>query len=470
LPAFPLERLPAAWAAWARETAACAGAPVDYVALGLLAAVAGVAGAGVRAAPLPSWREPLVLWQCAVGGSGSGKSAALAATRRLVDALDGADNDDRTAPQRIVSEATVRALAGVVARNPGGNGVVLWRDELLAWLPGRGRARAGWQEAWSAAPIVVNRGVTAARLRLKHFPVSVIGGARPAALARALKGADDGMAARFLYAWPAKPAWVPFAERLAPDDELALERFERLAGWVGTAEAPLVLAMDKEAVALFERYCRRQHTNAPDDESPFADWLAKAGSQIARLAGVLELLDWSQVVRAAPPYVIRHETLRNAIALWHFYFKPHAEAALALALPGPREDALAKVIRWLKKTCATEVSREDIRASALARTVDARGADEIIARLEEMGVLVREAAGATRGRGRRPVRWRVCAASSANPGNSPEGEKAPSNGHPSHLRTPSTGKSGTAAAEDAAWQTSDLKEAMRLVKMLEASP
>jgi hypothetical protein len=359
----------------------------------------------------------------------------------------------------------VRALAGVIARNPGGNGVVLWRDELLAWLPGRGRARAGWQEAWNAAPIVVNRGVTAARLKLKHFPVSVIGGTRPAALARALKGSDDSMAARFLYAWPARPAWVPFAERRAPDDELAQERFERLAGWVGTADAPLVLAMDKEAAALFERYCRRQHTNAPDDESPFSDWLAKAGSQIARLAGVLELLDWSQVVRAAPPHVIRHETLRNAIALWHFYFKPHAEAALALALPGPREDALARVIRWLKKTCATEVSREDIRASALARTVDARGADEIIARLEEMGVLVREAPGATRGRGRRPARWRVCGASTAIPGNSPEAEKAPSNGHPSHLRTPSTGKSGKSAAprwfEEPLPPDFDLREVIR---------
>jgi hypothetical protein len=315
----------------------------------------------------------------------------------------------------------------------------VWRDELQAWLPGRGRARAGWQEAWSAAPIVVNRGVTAARLKLKHFPVSVIGGTRPNALARALKGADDGMAARFLYAWPAHPAWVPFAERHAPDEELALERFERIASWVGTADAPLVLAMDQKAAELFERYCRYRHRHAADDESPFADWLAKAGSQIARLAGVLELLDWSQVARAAPPPGIRHETLRHAIALWHFYFKPHAQAALALALPGPREDALARVIRWLKKTCASEVSRENIRESALARTVDARGADEIIARLEEMGVLARQST--SRGRGRPPARWRVCAAPGANPGNSAEAGKAPQNGHPSHLCTPSPGNS-----------------------------
>ena len=137
-----MERLPASWASWARETAACAGAPVDYVALGLFAAVAGVAGAGVRAAPLTGWREPLVLWQCAVGPSGAGKSAALAATRKLIDALDddGVDANDKTVPQHIVGEATLRALAGVVARN---------------------------------------RGAAAAQLRLKRLPVSVIGSTRP---------------------------------------------------------------------------------------------------------------------------------------------------------------------------------------------------------------------------------------------------------------------------------------------------
>jgi hypothetical protein len=158
---------------------------------------------------------------------------------------------------------------------------------------------------------------------------------------------------------------------------------------------------------------------------------------MARLAGVLALLDWSEVPRAALPSTIGRETVERAIALWHHYFRPHAEAALGLALPGPREDALARVIRWLKATGATEVSREDIRASALTRTVDARGADAVIARLEEMGVLVRERS--RRGNGRPPMRWRVAPALSGNPD---EGEEAPPNGPPSHLRTPPTGNPG----------------------------
>jgi hypothetical protein len=59
----------------------------------------------------PIYLSSLMLWQCAIGGSGSGKSAALAARRRLIDGLDDSDEDD-DGPQRVVSEATLRALAG----------------------------------------------------------------------------------------------------------------------------------------------------------------------------------------------------------------------------------------------------------------------------------------------------------------------------------------------------------------------
>src|SRR5262245_42090544 len=46
VPAFPLDLLPPFWRAWLGDTARAADAPVDYVALSLLAAVAGLGGAG----------------------------------------------------------------------------------------------------------------------------------------------------------------------------------------------------------------------------------------------------------------------------------------------------------------------------------------------------------------------------------------------------------------------------------------
>jgi hypothetical protein len=140
-----------------------------------------------------------------------------------------------------------------------------------------------------------------------------------------------------------------------------------------------------------------------------AEWLAKAGSQVARLAGVLALLEWSAEARhTVPPAVIGRATVKRAIALWEAYFKPHAEAVFRLVLHGP--DGLARrVVRWLKAQGVASVSREDIRAVALARAVDARGADAVIARLEEAGVLVREVTVAGRSGGPRPLRWRVAA-------------------------------------------------------------
>jgi hypothetical protein len=139
LPAFPVGCLPEGWARWAVDAAARTGTAPDHVALGLLAAVAGTAGAGVVAQPIPGWREPLVLWQCAVGPSGPARSAALGAGRGLIDTLD--DDEEGQAPrQRVVGEGTLKTVAKVVARNL--NGVVVWRDELAAWLPRGARPRA----------------------------------------------------------------------------------------------------------------------------------------------------------------------------------------------------------------------------------------------------------------------------------------------------------------------------------------
>ena len=98
VPEFPLTRLPRPWRDWVADTARLAGAPTDYVAQALFAAVAGVCGAGVAAEVTPSWSEPLVLWQALVGGPSSGKSPALAAVRRLLGPIEDAlrsDDDKR---------------------------------------------------------------------------------------------------------------------------------------------------------------------------------------------------------------------------------------------------------------------------------------------------------------------------------------------------------------------------------------
>src|SRR5262245_1324584 len=58
VPAFPLDVLPDFWRDWVSDTAKATAAPVDYVAQSLLAAVAGLCGAGVVVRLGPRWDEP----------------------------------------------------------------------------------------------------------------------------------------------------------------------------------------------------------------------------------------------------------------------------------------------------------------------------------------------------------------------------------------------------------------------------
>ena len=243
--------MPAAWRAWAQDAAEATGAPIDYIVQGLVSAVAAVSAAGVMAEVHPAWHEPLITWNTAVGAPSSGKSPALMAARQLLDRIEEhrragdaerkrahntqaerakavlakwveeckeAVKKGKAVPQQpddavfesafipsqiVVSDATIEALADVVSGNP--QGILLRRDELAAWLSNLGRYanggsdRAQFLEAWAAAPVTINRRSRLEPLILKRFPVSIVGGIQPDRLAEAIEGADDGMAARFLY-------------------------------------------------------------------------------------------------------------------------------------------------------------------------------------------------------------------------------------------------------------------------------
>src|SRR5260370_21513470 len=86
-PAFPLELLPQPWRGWVADTAIGAGAPSAYVAQALLAAVAGLSGAGAVVRIAPAWTEPLVLWQALVRRASSRQAPALGPVRPFLAPL-----------------------------------------------------------------------------------------------------------------------------------------------------------------------------------------------------------------------------------------------------------------------------------------------------------------------------------------------------------------------------------------------
>ena len=451
IPVFPVHVLPTTWAQWASDAAESTGAPIDYVAQGLLASVAAVSGAGIEAEVNLGWREPLVLWSALVGVSPCAARRLIEPIEQEMRARDGerqrehdtnveqarvledkwegeceaalergapaplkpaeaAFGEDFVPSQIVVADATIEALVDVVAGNP--RGVVLWRDELAAWLGNLGRYSNGsdrpqYLEAWAAASVTINRKSRRGPLHIGRFPVSIVGSIQPDRITEALQGADDGMAARFLYVWPAPPKYRSILTCRTADNGTAQERLKKIASIAGTAEHPRILQLSGEAQALLDVFLSDLHVEALNNDGLEAGFLGKGRGTVVRLAAALALLRWSEAESVHGPDVIDLDSMRDAAGLWADYFRSHARAVFSQAGATGRDRHLRKTIRWLRTSRIEELSREDVRCTALGRAVDAEGADRIIARLVAGQVLRQVKSGSWGGRGRPALRWSV---------------------------------------------------------------
>jgi hypothetical protein len=398
VPTFPLDALPSPWRTWIDDTARSVNVPADYVAQAVLAAVAGVCGAGVWVRVSSVWSDPLWLWLAVVGAPSSGKSPALAPVRRLLNALDkesaaagGAEGHAPTRKRRppgIVDRGSVETLLDSAFGNQ--RGVVLWRDE----------------PAGCFAPLVARGAVRA----LDPFPISILGALEPDRLAAALQRGEESLAARFLYAWPALPPFRPLAERTPARDDEALALLRAIRGMAGTMAEPLCLALDAGALATLDSFLGRLHAERCGAEGLLAAWLGKGPGLVPRLAGVLHLLNWSAAQASDPSIAlgdIDQGAIERAIALWRGYFRPHAKAFFGRVAPADLDARARRVVHWLKASGRSEVSREDVRRTALGQTVNASEADQVLSRLTKASVL-RPLARETRPQGGRPaLRWEV---------------------------------------------------------------
>ena len=353
LPAFPLQVFPAQWREWVKDAAQWAGSSEDYIAQALLASVAGLCGQGVSARITEAWSEPVILWQALVGGPSSGKTPALEWLRRPLGTVERVMAREGGAPV-VVSDAALPALEKAVAKRR--QGVLLWRDEPTAWMAGLGRKsrrdesrRGAFFDTWGAIGLPWGRDKTA---------VSIVGSLDPERLDAALEGTGDGLAARFLYAWPG-PAPYRSLRALKPtrEDE-AVNALQRIARAVGTPEKPLVLSFEDRAVTAFDRSLELLHPETLKAEGFMAGWLGKGRGTVARLAAVLALLDWTanRPSNAPPPTVITTHHLCAAWDLWERYYRPHAQAVFDRAGPadGDRQGKhkarqhARRVIGWIR--------------------------------------------------------------------------------------------------------------------------
>jgi hypothetical protein len=340
----------------------------------------------------------LWLWLAVVGAPSSGKSPALVPVRRLLAALDSesaaAGKIARAAPaakrrrRGIVDRDSVETLLDRALVNQ--RGVILWRDE----------------PAGCFAPLVANGAVR----DLDQFPVSILGALEPDRLAAVLQRGEESLAARFLYAWPALPPFRPLAERKPARDDEALALLRAIRSLAGTMAEPLCLALDGGALAALDAFLAGLHAERGAAEGLLAAWLGKGPGLVPRLAGVLHLLNWSANQASDPSIAlgdIDQGAVERAIALWCGYFRPHAKAFFDRVAPADLDARARRVVRWLKASGRGEVSREDVRRTALGQTVNASEADRVLVRLTKAFVLRPMAPEARPQRGRPAQRWEV---------------------------------------------------------------
>jgi len=400
-PALPLSDVfPPGWASWIEAAAESKGAPPDYVALALLSVAGALIGNARWANPWDGWQEPPAINAALIGNPSAGKSPALdavttplaeievvinedwkerrrehstdkvaAADRRArwekevktavglgnVPPVMPADADEPDAPQRrriLSTDPTVAKAERMSAANP--RGLVLVRDELAGWLAGMdrfangaGSDRAFWLQAYGGrhwSPDRVKDGD--AEISVPNLTWSIVGGIQPDRLASLLlAGDDDGLAARFLYTWPA-----PQKPR-RPRDGLAVARardwLARLRTLPWTPPAPLLVPFAPAAQAALQIW--REEVAGMEEGSAglFLSWLGKLPGFAVRLSLIFAHLAWCEHGRGDPPGEVQEADMLRALAFLSGYAVPMARRCFGeAALPEAERDA-RRLARWL---------------------------------------------------------------------------------------------------------------------------
>jgi putative DNA primase/helicase len=261
---FDYELLPAALRPWVQDIVERTQCPPDYVAVGVMVALAGVVGRriGIRPKRNDDWLVVPNLWGATIGRPGVLKTPALrqsiAPLQRLeIEAKEEfsakvieheaqmmvaeagrrncekeiakalSNGDDAMAIARaaisegpppvirrrfLVNDSTVEKLGELLNENP--TGLTAFRDELIGLLrsldkEGQEGARAFYLEAWAGDGSFIYDRIGRGTIDIKATTLSIIGSIQPGRLGEYLRGAvrggadDDGLLQRFqLVVWP----------------------------------------------------------------------------------------------------------------------------------------------------------------------------------------------------------------------------------------------------------------------------
>lgn len=455
-PPLPGKEIFGDWHPWISEAADGAGAPPDYVALPLLTAIAVLIGNGRVVSPWPSWQEPAILWVGIVGDPSSGKSpgadpvlsAVRAVEQEIGETFDerhrqwqtqaasaAAEKEDwersvreavkagidppiipTTAiappePQRpriVTSDVTPERLGALLAENP--NGLLNTRDELSGWLQGfdrysKGGERSFWLEAFGGRSFTIDRVKAGGSVQIPRLSISVFGGIQPDRLTSLiLSGDDDGLPARFMWAWPDPlPPKRPNGNASPSFIRTAFSRLASLrCGRDESGDVPIPLMLAAGASDVFQEW-RKEHAKKARATAGMVEsaW-GKMPGVLLRLAMILEFAAWSISPAGTPePQEVSESMTKRAIGFIEGYLKPMADRVYADAAVSEDERLAMSLARWIAHNRPNRINtRELMRRAAIPGLKGKQATDKAINQLVEAGWL-RPEASATAGRPRR---------------------------------------------------------------------
>ncbi|MEF1289956.1 DUF3987 domain-containing protein [Vibrio sp. M260118] len=368
-------------------------APIDYAAISCVIAAGALIGGSCEIQPKEKdtgWRLVPTLWGGAVGQPSTKKTPSLGCGRKLLEhaqkkvidklnaekldiyeleielaaeleeeaklkakealaagdrakALEIKRQAKRQTPEPpkvrnvVINDSTSEALAMRLEKNP--LGVLVFRDELSAWLLAMDRAdrqheRGFYLEAFNGFGSYSQERVTRKNIELDRVIASIMGGIQPAKITPLLAGkengtGDDGLLERLLqmmvYPDFHGMEYVDQAPNIMAE-MTAKSVFEALA-YLGEADQPLVCSFDSEAQKLWTEYASNMVKREKSASNQLQSMLGKYTALCAKLALVFHLLNecGSTLVGESPEpsNKIGIEHLERAIK-WMTYLEAHA--------------------------------------------------------------------------------------------------------------------------------------------------
>jgi hypothetical protein len=436
-PPFPVDVFPGPVANFVKKVAAAMGCPSDFPGLATLVVSGAAIGAARSLKVKGGWEEKPGMYAVIVSRPGTAKTPALKAIMGPIyeeqDLLDQnyaaalrqfkkdteaykkwqPSEDDETRPDEptepppmrhiFAADTTVEALAKNLKDNP--KGILVFRDELTAWVRGldqykaRGTDRQSYLSAWSGEMVKVDRKSEQGKpIIIPHPFVSVLGGIQPDLLdeLEAEGGREDGFIHRVLFSYPVEAevkGWIE--EEISEEDELewqvTLNRLLNLQPIKpeGGSERPRQLQFSDDGREAFRVWCDQVATemNQPDFPRELHGPCLKLRAYCARFALVIHLLRVAcgEAGSGQDEGQVDAEDVARAVKLCD-YFQAHARAVY-VRLRQDREDQRVEGLgKWLDRTGRTSCTVRDVQRNNVCGVKTATDAQKLLAAAVDRGL------------------------------------------------------------------------------------